>query len=128
MSRNCGHRFVQQFLGSPDQAGHTHSGVYKQITLGAAHMPDIAAHQLNHMRFAEQRYAIVHFVGFEPALCGWKMDGAHVATLLGAAQLQANRHSGRRVTLPKDPKESRSRDDHLSTPHQDRNKCKPPQI
>ena len=65
---DCGDRLVEQVGHLLGEAHHAHSGVDDQVAVAALHVPDVAAHERNHVRFPQQRDAVVDGGTIEPAV------------------------------------------------------------
>ena len=51
VGRNRRYGLLQQMLCGLAQARHAHAGIDQKVAVAATHMPDIAAHEWDHMRF-----------------------------------------------------------------------------
>jgi len=63
----CGdgdHRLVEQVGQLVDEARHAHAGVDDHVAVATADVPDVAAHQLDHVWFPQQGDVI----GIDPAV------------------------------------------------------------
>ena len=79
---------LEQICGGVTQADQPHPGVDQQAAVPPAHVPDVAAHQLDEMWLPQQSDRVIDAATFEPAI-GNRKDHH----LINAAPLPGPRHS-----------------------------------
>jgi len=69
VSMGCNRRdgLVEQVIHGFDETGDAHPGVDDQISVTAPDVPDVAAHQLDDVRFPEQRDVVADRAPLEPS-------------------------------------------------------------